>query len=54
MAHVDAYGRRCSSVKLITGVISKPVAESLLAPEKNCKMFPRETHLPSDKQNVHS
>ena len=34
-AQVDAYGRHSSLVKLILGVASKPVAGSLLAPEKN-------------------
>ena len=46
-AQVDAYGKHSSVVKEIFGVSSKPAAGSLLAPEKNCRIFPRDTHLPS-------
>lgn len=48
-AHVDACGKHSTSVNAILGASSKPVAGTLLAPEKNCRIFPSDTRLPSEK-----
>ena len=49
-AQVDAYGRQSLDVNDIFGVSSKPAAGSLLAPEKNWRIFARETGLPLDSE----
>ena len=46
-AQVDITGSRSCDINEILGVSSKPVAGSLVAPEINCKMSSRATHLPS-------